>query len=724
MPAMLRRLAQRLGLTTGGFPGGIHPEPNKLTADMAIEDCSLAPMYVLPMKQHIGETCSSIAEVGDRVLRGQKIAKSEGYVSVPIHAPTSGRVVRIEEHHVPHPSGMGMPSIFIEADGKDESDESLKPITDWKNTDPTVLRERARVCGLAGLGGAVFPTFIKLVKDKRFQVETVILNGVECEPYLTNDHRLMLEHADEILSGMNIMMHMVGAEKGIIAIEDNKPDAAEKMREALARQAGMENVEVVVLPTRYPQGSEKQLIYSLTGKEVPAGLLPMHVGVLCHNVGTSKALHDAILLGRPLTERIVTLSGDAMPNPGNVRVRLGTSMRFVLNERGLTDFEEVRILLGGPMMGERLPHPDVPVIKASTGLLAMRQESFASLHLPEQPCIRCGRCSEVCPTRLVPNMLADFCRSNQFEKAERFQLFDCIECGSCSYVCPANVPLVHYFRYGKGQLAQQRREQEFAELSRMRSAAREARLVREAEEKAAKKAAMRSKKPVAKPAAKTEGAAAEAPSKSETKPVDTAAVNDKVAAAKARRAARAAAKGKDAGDAKPAAKAEGTGGSEDLNDKIAAAKARRAARAAAKAGGAEAAAAEPAAKDETDAKQAELQDKVAAAKARRAARAAAKSGGEAETTAEPAEKSEADAKQAELQDKVAAAKARRAARAAAKAGGEAEAAAEPVAEPAVKDEAAAKAAELQDKVAAAKARRAARAAAKAGGEKEKIESDG
>ena len=723
MPAMLRKLAQRLGLTAGGFPGGIHPDPNKLTAGMAIEECALAPMHVLPMKQHIGETCSPIVEVGDRVLRGQKIAKSEGYVSVPIHAPTSGRVVRIAEHHVPHPSGMGMPSIIIESDGEDESDESLEPIADWKNTDPTVLRERARVCGLAGLGGAVFPTFIKLVRDKRFQIETVILNGVECEPYLTNDHRLMLEHTDEILSGMNIMMHMVSAKNGIIAVEDNKPDAVAAMRAALSQQSGMENVRVAVLPTRYPQGSEKQLISTLTGKEVPAGLLPMHVGVLCHNVGTSKALHDAILRGRPLTERIVTISGDAVPQPGNVRVRLGTPMRFVLNERGLSDFEQVRILLGGPMMGERLPHPDVPVIKASTGMLALRLESFAKLHAVEQPCIRCGRCSEVCPTRLVPNMLADFCRSNQFEKAEHFQLFDCIECGSCSYVCPARVPLVHYFRYGKGQLAQQRREQEFAELSRMRSAAREARLAKEAEEKAAKRAAMRSKKPAAKPAAKAEGAAAaESAAKAGAKPVDTVAVNDKVAAAKARRAARMAAKGKDGDSATEKPTQDETGKSAGLNDKIAAAKARRAARAAAKAGGeAEESAASAATEEVTADKKDDVAAKVTAAKARRAARAAAKAGGEAEESAASTATEEVTAgKKDDVAAKVAAAKARRAARAAAKAGGETEETTEPSAAEAA---AADKKDDVAAKVAAAKARRAARAAAKAGGKKEKLESD-
>jgi len=488
MPAILRNMAQRLGMMAHGFAGGVHPESKKITASMSIENCPIAPLHVLPLKQHIGEACSPLVAVGDRVLRGQTIAKAEGYVSVPVHAPTSGKVVNIEERQIPHPSGMGMPSIVIESDGEDQRDDSLEPITNWQQVDPAILRERARMCGLVGLGGAVFPTFIKLIQDKRFPVETLILNGAECEPYLTNDHRVMLEHTEEMLAGMAIIMHMVGARSGIVAIEDNKPDAVKVIQEALDRQSDMGDVRVVALPTRYPQGSEKQLIYALTGKEVPAGQLPSHIGVLCLNVGTSKSLYDAVVLGQPLTERIVTVSGDALPNPGNLRVRLGTPMRFVFNQRGLDDFEQVRILLGGPMMGERLHHPDVPVIKSSTGLLAMHEDSFMRAHPVEQPCIRCGHCSEACPTHLVPNMLADFCRSDQFDKAERFQLFDCIECGCCSYVCPANVPLVQYFRYGKGQLALQRREQEFAEASRIRSAAREVRLAREAAEKAARRA--------------------------------------------------------------------------------------------------------------------------------------------------------------------------------------------------------------------------------------------
>jgi len=245
------------------------------------------------------------------------------------------------------------------------------------------------------------------------------------------------------------------------------------------------------LPTRYPQGSEKQLIESITGKQVPAGKLPMHVGVLCQNIGTSKAIYDAVMLGYPITERVMTVSGDAVPNKSNLLVRLGTSMRFIYAHCGLENFDGLQILHGGPMMGERLRHPDIPVIKSSTGLLALSHDFFKAAHPVEEPCIRCGHCSDVCPIRLTPNLLADHCRNEQLEKVADYHVFDCIECGACSYVCPSHIPLVHYFRFGKGQIAQVRREQGFAEASRQRSEAREIRIQREKDEKAAKRRKVR-----------------------------------------------------------------------------------------------------------------------------------------------------------------------------------------------------------------------------------------
>jgi len=290
-----------------------------------------------------------------------------------------------------------------------------------------------------------------------------------------------------------MIMIMVKARCAIIAIEDNKADAIEAMQAAIAHLPSELDVRVVALPTRYPQGSEKQLIEALTGRQVPVGKLPMHVGVLCQNIGTTRAIYEAIALGYPLTERVVTVSGDAVPQKKNMSVRLGTSMRFVYAQCGLEQFEDVQILHGGPMMGERLRHSDVPVIKSSTGLLALSDGFFKQAHPVEEPCIRCGHCSEACPISLTPNLLADHCRNEQLEKAEDYHLFDCIECGACSYVCPSHIPLVHYFRFGKGQIAQVRREQSFAEASRQRSESREARMQRELEEKAAKRRQVREK---------------------------------------------------------------------------------------------------------------------------------------------------------------------------------------------------------------------------------------
>jgi len=488
---MIKLFLKKLGFSHAPFAGGIQPDMRKWTADNAIEICPLPPLLIVPMKQHIGQACSPLVKVGDKVLRGQEIAKAEGYMSVPVHAPTSGKVIKIEEHAIPHPSGMGLPSIFIEPDGLDEWDTSLPPISDWQQTDVSALRERVRQCGIAGLGGAAFPTFIKLVQDQRHPIETVILNGIECEPFLTNDHRLMVEHSQEVLQGMLIIMHMVGAKKAIVAIEDNKIDAVKTMLDAVNTLSTDATIEVRSLPTRYPQGSEKQLIEALTGKQVPAGKLPMHVGVLCQNIGTTKAIYEAVVLGYPLTERVITTSGDAVPNKGNLLVRIGTSMRFIYAQRGLENFDGLQVLHGGPMMGERLRHPDIPVIKSSTGLLALSHDFFKLAHPVEEPCIRCGHCSEACPISLTPNLLADHCRNEQLEKAADYHLFDCIECGACSYVCPSHIPLVHYFRFGKGQIAQVRREQSFAEDSRHRSESREARIQRDNDEKAAKRQKVR-----------------------------------------------------------------------------------------------------------------------------------------------------------------------------------------------------------------------------------------
>jgi len=463
---------------------GVHPDDHKKSAALAIADCPLPPLLTLPIRQHIGQPCLPIVGVGDHLLRGQKIAKSQGYVSTSIHAPTSGTVVKIEENAIVHPSGIGMVSIFIEPDGEDRWLASLPAMPDYMERDPAEVREQIRSCGIAGLGGALFPTFIKLVRDANHPIDTLILNGIECEPWLTCDHRLMLEQADRIVEGMKILRYLVKAKRCVVAIEDNKEDAAAAMRQAITA-AKITNAEVQVLPTIYPQGSEKQLIELITGRQIPAGKIPMNIGALCENVATTAAIADAVLEGKPLIERIVTLSGDAMPQPTNMRVRIGTPIDHLLRQQGLDDWEGIEIIQGGPMMGEELRHLNAPITKGSNGILAMRQHTAVE----ESPCIRCGHCVQVCPVGLIPNALAGHCRNDRFEEAESFNLFDCIECGACSFVCPAHIPLVHYFRYGKGQVAAITRANAFAELSRQRSEARDARIQRDKDEKAARRRA-------------------------------------------------------------------------------------------------------------------------------------------------------------------------------------------------------------------------------------------
>lgn len=478
-------------ISHGGFPGGVHPAQMKITAGSPIVHSPLPPQIILPLKQHIGQICTPVVEVGERVLRGQKVARSQGYVSAPVHASTSGTVLAIEEHAVPHPSGMGRQCMIIEPDGLDEADLSMVSLCDYLDEDPAMIRERIRLSGIVGLGGAVFPTFIKMLRDQRHPIETVILNGIECEPFLTCDHRVMLEHTDSVVRGLNVIMHAVAAKHGVIAIEDNKPDAVDAVREAIAAAGFEAGVEVRVLPTRYPQGGEKQLIQAVTGRQVPAGKLPLHIGVICQNVGTAKAIHDAVCMGKPLTERVVTISGDAVPNPANICARIGTPMPFLLAQCGLDDLSGVRLIHGGPMMGERLPRMNVPMVKSTNGILAMRQEALYSENAEEEPCIRCGHCVEVCPAGLVPNELAWHCRNDQFDRGQEYDLFDCIECGCCSYVCPSHIPLVHYFRYAKGQVAHIEKERAFAELSKARSEARDNRLAREQAERAARRSKVR-----------------------------------------------------------------------------------------------------------------------------------------------------------------------------------------------------------------------------------------
>jgi len=466
------------------FHGGIHPEENKLQSLGApITEAGVPPELVLPLSQHIGAAASPVVAVGDRVLKGQMVAEATGFVSVPLHAPSSGTVVAIEDRLIAHPSGHLASCIVIATDGKDEW-AALQPTPDYRTLDRDELRNRIRQAGIAGMGGAGFPTAVKLSPRPGSKVETLIINGTECEPYITADDILMREQAAELMEGIRILQHLLQPAETLIGVEDNKPEAIAALQ-AVARDPG---IEVVTFPTKYPSGGEKQLIEILTGKQVPSGGLPLDVGIICQNVGSVIAIQDAIVHGRPLISRITTVTGEAVQRPGNFRVLLGTPMNYLLAQAGYDAKQNRRLIMGGPMMGFTVPDASVPIVKTTNCLLAPSEAELPTPP-PAQACIRCGLCAQVCPVSLLPQQLFWFARSKEYDKLEHHNLFDCIECGACSWVCPSNIPLVQYYRASKAEVLQLRRDNERAEHSRIRFEARQERLAREEAEKLAKRAA-------------------------------------------------------------------------------------------------------------------------------------------------------------------------------------------------------------------------------------------
>jgi electron transport complex protein RnfC len=482
------------------FHGGLHlPEHKAESTGTSIAGVRLPKRLILPLQQHIGEPAELAVEVGQRVLKGQVIARASGYVSVPIHAPTSGTVVDVGDHPVPHPSGLSAPCVTIEPDGQDEWIQT-QPIQDYRELDPSALRNRIREAGIVGLGGAGFPSFIKLNPGARGQVETLILNGAECEPYITCDDMLMRERPAEVLEGARIMRHALHAARCVIGIEDNKPEAYAALREAL-RQAGDDSIDVVQVPTIYPGGGEKQLIRVITGKEVPSHGLPLDVGIVCHNVATAAAVCGAVEQGRPLISRTVTVTGHGVHTPQNMEVLIGTPISELIEWAGGYTKHVSRLILGGPMMGFTLTHDDLPVIRTTNCILAAGATE-APEPPPAMPCIRCGACAEVCPALLLPQQLYWFSRAREFDKTQDYHLFDCIECGCCAYVCPSHIPLVQYYRFAKTEIWAQEREKRKADQARRRH---EFHLERLAREKAEREERMRKKKAALKKPA--EGAA-------------------------------------------------------------------------------------------------------------------------------------------------------------------------------------------------------------------------
>ena len=464
------------------FHGGVKPQTHK--AQSTREPIAIAPLpdrMVVPLHQSIGGTPHPLVQAGEQVKKGQRIGAADGNVSAAVHAPTSGRVIAVEPHVMAHTSGLQMLSVVIEPDGEDAWGP-LYPIN-YRGTSPDEIRDHLRDAGVVGLGGAVFPSHLKLNggKDRRM---TLVLNGAECEPYITCDDMLMRERAQFILRGSQIMRDMLGAGDVLIGIEDNKPEAAEAMRAAVTALG--EDMQVMVVPTRYPAGGAKQLIRSLTGIEVPHSKRSTDYGVQCFNVGTAYAIHEAINLGKPLISRIVTVAGN-VERPRNYEVLFGTSMSHLLQLAGARQDTD-RTLMGGPMMGYRMPNPDVPVIKATNCVIAGSKALFPPPP-PEMPCIRCTACVDVCPADLQPHEMYWFARAKNFGKAQEYHLFDCIECGCCAYVCPSHIPLVDYYRFAKTEIWARERDKEAADLARARFEFRNLREEREQQEKAAKLAA-------------------------------------------------------------------------------------------------------------------------------------------------------------------------------------------------------------------------------------------
>ncbi len=531
------------------FPGGVHPPGRKeLSNHLPIQHIPLPEKVIVPVKQHIGIEGKVQVSVGERVLKGQALTRSSNPFAVPVHAPTSGIVTNIAPHISAHPSALPEMAIEIEVDKEDEW-ISLSPLPDYQNVPKAQIVEAICNAGISGMGGAGFPTHIKSTPKK--DVDFLIINGVECEPYITADDRLMREHAWQIRQGIDVLFHLLKPRMVLIAIEDNKPLAIEAMQVACQERS---ELKVVSVPTKYPAGGEKQLIQVLTGREVPKGNLPIDVGVIMQNVGTCYAIADAIFNGKPLIQRVVTLTGQACEKPQNMWALIGTPVRHLL---GIAQYHSNRqktrqLIMGGPMMGFTLASDDVPVVKTTNCILAPTADEMVTEN-NEQACIRCSACADACPANLLPQQLYWHSKANELDKAQDYNLFDCIECGACAFVCPSEIPLVQYYRGAKADIRAQQEEQQKADKARERFEARKARLEREAQEREEKhrKAAEARKQAMAQPGSDAKDKIAAALARAKAKKAEAADVTtsadapisnqqDKVAAAIARAKAKRA----------------------------------------------------------------------------------------------------------------------------------------------------------------------------------------
>ncbi|MFO6422074.1 electron transport complex subunit RsxC [Motilimonas sp. KMU-193] len=505
------------------FAGGVFPSERKgLSNQQPILPALLPSELVIPLNQHIGEPADLLVQVGEQVLKGQALTRHNNFRSLPVHASTSGTVTAIEARPSCHPSGIPEISVVITPDGKDTW-ITRHPITDISQLDRHAIIDKIHLAGIAGKGGAGFPAHLKL--SGKADIELLIINGIECEPYITSDDMLMREYANELIQGIAIIERITQCKQTVIAIESNKPEAI-----AALSEFNSEHRRVTVVPTKYPSGGEKQLIELITGKQVPNKGYPIDMGILMHNVGTAYAIKRAVIDDEPLISRIVTITGEAFEQRGNVHALIGTPIEQLIAPFNLQpQANQTRLIIGGPMMGFTLPDSSAPVIKTTNCILAPTEQELPSPG-QEMACIRCGECADACPASLLPQQLYWYAKANDHEKLHEYNLFDCIECGSCAYVCPSEIPLVQYYRIGKADIRQQEQEAKKAEVARIRHEARQARLEREKEEREARNKAAAEKRK-AQILANQEKPAAETPAKPSSKD----AVAQALARAKAKR---------------------------------------------------------------------------------------------------------------------------------------------------------------------------------------------